>query len=261
MRLSLALTRGLALALVATLVAAPAHAHVAPAVGDNNRYVKLTPLGDRVRLAYTVFYGEIPGAGMRGEIDGNHDGAIDERESQAFGTRLAGEVAAALEVTVDGARQPVAWSQVVVGMGSPQTAAGAFSVDLVAWLCLTPPRGKHAVVLRDHFAIARPGETEVKVEDSPGVTIHTTRIGGASWEDNDYKLVGPSGALETEGLDLEFTAGDKAAVTPDAACDGAAPRRALPTAAIVGAAAVTGFALAAAATLVLRIRRRRARRR
>ena len=64
---------------------------------------------------------------MRGAIDSNHDGAIDDGESQAFGTKLAGEIAAALEVTIDRARQRIAWSQVVVGMGSPQTTAGAAS--------------------------------------------------------------------------------------------------------------------------------------
>src|SRR5260221_10143937 len=113
MRLSLALSRGLALALSIALVAAPARAHVAPSVSDNNRYLKLTPLGDRVRLAYTVFYGEAPGAELRRTIDGNHDGTIDDAESQAFGDRIARDIAAALEVTVDGAAQPVAWSEVV----------------------------------------------------------------------------------------------------------------------------------------------------
>ena len=63
---------------------APAAAHVAPSVGDNNRYLKLTPMGDRVRLSYTVFYGEIPGAGMRGAIDANHDGTIDRAERAAW---------------------------------------------------------------------------------------------------------------------------------------------------------------------------------
>jgi len=237
-----------------------AAAHVAPAVGDNNRYLKLTPMGDRVRLSYTVFYGEIPGAGMRGAIDANHDGAIDDGESQAFGARVAGEIAAALEITVDGARQAVAWSQVVVGLGTPQTTAGSFSVDLVAWLCLAPPRGKHVVLLRDHYAIARPGETEVKVEDSPGVTIHSTRIGGASWEDNDYKLIGPSGALETEGLELQFTAGDKSPVTADAVCRRPAPERPLPTAAIAGAAAAAALVVAGAVALAVRLRRRPRRR-
>ena len=258
MRLSQALTGGLAVALA--LSAVQARAHVAPAVGDNNRYLKLTPLGDRVRLAYTVFYGEIPGAGLRGAIDANHDGAIDDSESRAFGTRLAGDIARALDVAVDGKRQSVVWSQVVVGMGTPQTTAGAFSVDLVAWVCLTPPRGKHLVLLRDHYAIERPGETEVKVEDSPGVTIHATRIGGASWEDNDYKLVGPSGALETEGLELDFTANDKAAVTADGVCERPAPHRRLPVLAIVGAAAVAGFVIAAGVLLVVRFRRRSRRR-
>jgi hypothetical protein len=252
----LVLVLAIALAALAALAAVPtsATAHVAPAIGDNNRYLKLTPLGDRVRLAYTVFYGEIPGAAMRRAIDANHDGAIDDAESEAFGGRIAREVAAALEVTIDGARQPVAWAQVVVGFGTPQTAAGAFSIDLVAWLCLTPARGKHAVVLRDDFRLDRPGETEVKVEDSPGVAITATRIGGADDEANDYKLVGPSGALATEGLELEFTASDRAIVTADAVCAGPPRGGALPVGAIVGAAVVLAFLLAGAVTVVRRRR-------
>ena len=246
----------LVLVLAIVLAATGAAAHVAPAIGDNNRYLKLTPLGDRVRLAYTVFYGEVPGAAMRRAIDANHDGTIDDAESQAFGGRIAREVAAALDVTIDGARRPVAWAQVVVGFGTAQTAAGAFSIDLVAWLCLAPPRGKHAVLLRDDFRLERPGETEVKVEDSPGVAITATRIGGADDEANDYQLVGPSGALATDGLDLQFTAGDKAVVTTDAVCRGPAHERALPTGAIAGAAAVAAVLLAGIVTLVRRRRRR-----
>src|SRR5688500_15851927 len=118
----------LSLVLVLALVAATASAHVAPSVADNNRYIKVTPLGDRVRLAYTVFYGQVPGAKLRRAIDTGRDGAIDDAESRVFGERVAREIAAALEVTVDGARRPVAWSQVVVGMGTPSTTAGAFSI-------------------------------------------------------------------------------------------------------------------------------------
>jgi hypothetical protein len=255
MRLSLVPAITLTVALVAALAAARADAHVAPSIDDNNRYLKLTPLGDRVRLAYTVFYGEVPGAGMRRTIDANRDGAIDDAESQVFGDRLATEIAAALEVTVDGARQPVAWSQVVVGMGTPQTAAGTFSIDLVAWLCLRSPRGTHAVQLRDRLRLARPGETEVKIEDSPGVTIERARIGAADDPSYDYKLVGSGGALADDGLDLRFTAGDASVVTADAACRGAAARRPLPAGVIVGAAAVTAFVLAGILSLVMRRRR------
>lgn len=243
---------------LAAALAAPAAAHVAPSIDSNNRYIKLTPLGDRVRLAYTVFYGEVPGAGMRKTIDTDHDGTIDDAESQSFGTALAAEIAAALEATVDGAPQPVAWSQVVVGLGTPQVAAGTFSVDLVAWLCLAAPRGPHAVRLRDRFRLARPGETEVKVEDSPGVTIAHARLGADEDMGYDYKVTGPGGPLQDDGLDLQFTASDKAMVTSDVICEGAAPRRTLPAGAIVGAAAVTAFVLAGLVTLVQRRRRRRA---
>jgi hypothetical protein len=247
-----------AVMLAAGLAATHAVAHVAPSIDGNNRYVKLTPLGDRVRLAYTVFYGEVPGAGLRKAIDTDGDGTIAEAESQAFGTALAPELAAALEVTVDGARQPVAWSQVVVGMGTPQVAAGAFSVDLVAWLCMAAPRGSHAVRLRDRYRLARPGETEVKVEDSPGVTIDRARIG-----DDDlgyeYKIIGPGGPLQDVGLDLQFTAGDTSVVAADAICRGAAPRPALRRGVVIGSAAVTASVLAGAITLVVRlvVRRRR----
>jgi len=244
-----------AVMLATALAAARAGAHVAPSVDSNNRYLKLTPLGDRVRLAYTVFYGDVPGAGMRRTIDANRDGAIDDAESQAFGDRIATEIAAALEITVDGARQPVAWSQVIVGMGTPQTAAGTFSIDLVAWLCLASPRGKHAVLLRDRLALARPGETEVKVEDSPGVTVDRARIGAADDPSYDYKLVGPAGPLADDGLDLQFTAAATSVVASDAACQGAAASRALPPGVIVGVAAVIAFALAGAGSLVMRRRR------
>lgn len=246
----------LSLVLATTLVAAHAGAHVAPSVGDNNRYLKVTPLGDRVRLAYTVFYGEVPGAGLRRAIDANRDGSIDEAEGQAFGDRLSREVAGALEVTVDGAVRPVTWSQVVVGMGTPRTTAGAFSIDLVAWFCLAPPRGRHTVLLRDRFALEHPGETEVKVEDSPGVKVDHARIGVDDNLGDQYKIIGPGGPLQDDGLDLQFMAGDPSLVTADAVCP-AAPRRALPAGVIVGAAAVIAFVLAGIVTLVRRRSRRR----
>jgi hypothetical protein len=249
-------TIGVALA-IAALAPSRGDAHVAPAIGDNNRYLKLTLLGDRVRLAYTVFYGEVPGAAMRRAIDANHDGAIDDAETQAFGDRVAREIAAAVDLAIDGAHRPIAWSQIVVGLGTPSATAGAFSIDLVAWLCLAPPRGAHTALLRDRFALDRPGETEVKVEDSPGVAIDASRIGGADDEAHDYKLVGPSGALETFGLDVRFTITDRAVVAADAVCPGDRPARARPTGALAGAAVAGALVLASVVTLVIRLRRRR----
>jgi hypothetical protein len=263
MRLSLApaevLARGLAAIAFAVSIAGgatAAQAHVAPAVGDNNRYLKLTVLGDRIRLAYTVFYGETPGAELRQTLDQNRDGTIDDAETSPFSTRLASDIAGSIAITLDDLPVPVAWSQITVGLGTPQVRAGAFSVDLIAWLCLASPRGKHAILLRDHYPLARPGETEVTVEGSPGVEILATRIGGAIDEAHDYKLVGPSGALDTEGFDVRFAAGDKAFAASDTVCRRAEAERGVPTAAIAGAAAAV---VAGAIALIMR-RRKPARR-
>ena len=48
-----------------------ADAHVAPSVDDNNRYLKVTPSADRLRIAYTVFFGENQGRQMRAGLDTN----------------------------------------------------------------------------------------------------------------------------------------------------------------------------------------------
>jgi hypothetical protein len=82
--------------LAVTVPSASTEAHVAPSVDDNNRYLKVTPMRGGFRLAYTVFFGEIPGASERKLIDANRDGRIDEGEARRFGDKLASEVAASL---------------------------------------------------------------------------------------------------------------------------------------------------------------------
>jgi hypothetical protein len=213
------LLRGLAVVAI-TLLAG----HVAPAVDDNNRYVKLTPLGDRVRLAYTVFFGEVPGAGERRAIDSNRDGRIDDAEARVFATRLGAQLAAGLTVEVDGQPTRVEWATIDPGMGTPAVAAGAFSVDLVAYLCLGSPRGRHHVIVRDRFRVQHPGETEAKVEDGPpGVTIERARVGPAEDPTYDYRFVGEGGPLETDGLEVVFFVADQAALPADAGCPGTPP--------------------------------------
>ena len=233
-----------------TVLPALASGHVAPSRDDNNRYVKLTPMGDRVRVAYTVFYGDNPGRVVRRAIDTNRDGAIAADEAQAFANQVADEVGRAVEVTIDGAAQPIHWAHILPGMGSAETAAGAFSIDLVAWLCLPSLRGTHHVTLRDQFRIPKPGETEIHVEDSPGVTIDHTHVGRHQSSEHIYKFLGPGGALSDDGLDLTFTAGDRAAVMTDATCAGVTTSeepRATPTlaawilAAVGAGAAVLGY--------------------
>jgi hypothetical protein len=212
--------RGLVVVLVVA-AAVRAGAHVAPSVDDNNRYLKLTPQGDRVRLAYTVFFGDVPGAVIRREVDANHDAVIDDSEAQAFGNRVAGDVAAAIELSIDRTQQPIVWRQVAVGLGSSSVTAGAFSVDMITYACLARAGGRHEVLLRDRFRVPKPGETELLVDDGPGIRIDRARIGAATAMSHDFKFVGPGGPLGDDGLDLVFTADDRAQMSGEC---GSVPR-------------------------------------
>jgi hypothetical protein len=162
-----------AIACLLILWLSPARAHVAPAVRENNRYIKLIPLGDQVRLAYTIYYGEIPGQAMRKSMDKDNDGTVSEEEAQVFSNQIAAHVADKLRVTVDDALLAVEWEQVYVGLESRSTSDGAFTVDLVAWLCLDRPkvRTAHAVSLVDETNLDNPGEIGIRVDQSPGIRI------------------------------------------------------------------------------------------
>lgn len=250
------LVRAITLAVVwSVLGPVAARAHVAPSVDDNNRYLKLTPMGDRVRLAYTVLFGEVPGAAQRRSIDTDRDGAISDAEANAFGAKVAADVLASLEATVDGTTQKLAWSQIVVGMGVPKVVAGSFSVDLVAYLCLPTVRGRHEIRLHDRFRIPKPGETELKVEAGPGIQIERARVGIANDPTWAYRFVGPGGPLSDDGLDLVFVAGDAAPLGGDGGCGAEPPARGLPIWLVVGSAAILGAVLAAIVVLVQRRRR------
>ena len=188
---------------------APTFAHVAPSDRENNRYVLVAPLGDRVRLAYTVYMGQEPGRRARARMDADHDGRLDDREARAFGDELAAQVAPRLSLEVDGRPVAVQWQEVDVGLGQPVADAGAFAVDLVAWICLERPRERlaHRVRLRDGFHLPDPGETELRAEESPGVRITHSRLGPirSSEVRLDYRWMGGPGLAETDGYRLEFT--------------------------------------------------------
>jgi hypothetical protein len=242
-------------ALLFVTVAAPAAAHVAPSQTGNNRYIKVLPFADRVRVAYTVFYGEAPGRAMRAALDTDHDGQISDAEARAYGDKLAAEVAPAMEVVVDGVRQHLRFDEVSVGLGSPSVTAGAWSVDLVAWPCSAAGAdGVHHVVLRDRYDLPLAAETELWVVDVPDVAVVHAWVGGMRDASHDYQWSGPSQELAVDGLDLAYTAGPRAGTGSAGACG--APRARGGSHTVTIAAAIGGAVLGLLAMLVARRRRK-----
>jgi hypothetical protein len=249
-------------ALVAAIAwAAPAAAHVSPSERENNRHILLAPLGDRVRFVYTVYMGQEPGRKARARMDADRDGKLSDSEADQFGRQFAAEVAPRLRVEVDGRPTPIAWQEVDVGLGEPITAAGAFAVDMVAWLCLDEPRERtqHRVRLRDGFHLPDPGETELRAEESPGLRVTRSELGGPetlrpSSVRLDFRWMGGPGPIESEGYRLDFEV-DPAMATFAGACGAAdAPARGRGTWIAAGAAAL---ALIGGAALWLSRRLRR----
>jgi hypothetical protein len=163
-------------ALGVAAVAAPAHGHVAASVDVNNRYLKLSPMPDRIRLAYTILVGDEPGSVVRRALDRDGDRVVSEAEAARWADALATQVRDALTVTIDGAPVPVTWSEVVAGFDDRSVDAGAFSLDLIAWLCAPAVAGRHELEVVDRLALEPAGETEIRVTDEPGVTPTGDRL-------------------------------------------------------------------------------------
>ena len=239
------------------LFASPTWAHVAPSERENNRYILVAPLGDRIRLAYTVYMGQVPGRQARQRMDANRDGRLDEGEARTYGEQVAAQVAPRLSLEVDGRPVAIQWQEIDVGLGQPIADAGAFAVDLIAWICLEQPREQlaHRLHLRDRFHVPYPGETELRAEESPGVRITRSHLG--TTPDTlrlDHRWTGGPGPAETSGYDLEFAVDPALALFGGQACGAAPPGDdTRPWILLVPAA----LAIAAGASMLIRMRRRR----
>lgn len=225
-----------------------ASGHVQPSVSTNNRYIKATVFADRVRLAYIVYIGEIPGQAARGRLDRDGDGLLTGAETAVFRDDWAARVKSALSIEAGATRLPVTWASADVGLGDPRTSSGAFSLDLIAWLC--PPPGIRSIRLVDTLAIPEPGESELLAEETPGVEITRAELGDASgtrhtWNGAPHPI--------TEGFVIEWRATGDAPPAPGRCAETPAPsQRPRWPFAIAGGAA----ALALAALVVWRRRQR-----
>lgn len=195
------------MAVVCAASSRTASSHVQPSVNTNNRYIKLTTFADRVRLAYIIYIGEIPGQTARSRLDRDHDGVLSEAETAVFRDEWSKQVLDGLTVTSGGSRVPVVWESASVGLGDPRTSSGAFSVDLVGWLC----GSGRQLRLVDRVVVPESGENEVLVEESPGVEITRAELAGTPGLKHVWK--GSERPLD-KGLVVEWRAAADAPPAP-----------------------------------------------
>lgn len=243
-----------AVAVISLVATDDAAAHVVASPTHNNRYVKVTPATDRVRLAYTIMIGDLPGHAARQALDKDRDGEVSDAELEPWKQDLAARVLAGLTVRLDGQAITVAWTEAVVGLGTPETSAGAFSIDLITWLCAPKAGARHELELWDRFALTPPGETEVKIEDQPGVTIDVARVGpeggGGELISHTAKYEGHAAPL-ADGLRLIYTSTEPPLA--DGRCAAAKPSSSRPPRWTFALGALAAVLIAIAVT----VRRRR----
>jgi hypothetical protein len=176
----------------------------------NNRYVKIDLVGpDRVRLAYTVMFGDAPALTARRGADTNHDGNIDDAESGALGARVAEDVKRGIKLTIDGHPAAPAFTTPVVGLAGAQVAPEPLSVDLIAFFDLKG-QPEHTLTVDDDTVLDQLGDAEVRIEEGPTVQVLEARRGAVSRGDKpqmQFVFRGPRfSALEDRSVTTRWTA-------------------------------------------------------
>jgi hypothetical protein len=152
--------------------------HQQTAPNQNNRYVKFTCMEGRLRVAYTILYGDLPAENERKKMDSDGDGAISDAESRAFAGQLAQLVTHTMTLEIDGQRVQPRFDTTEVGLGSDHGVHPVpFSVDLVASFTIMGPGGDHTILFDDRYEPPKLGETEIVLEEAPGTKVTASWAG------------------------------------------------------------------------------------
>lgn len=202
-------------------------AHVGSDEKTNNRYYKLSPMADRVRLAYTIFFGRQPGNLLRRDIDSDQDGKISDGERTTYREKLAQEVFKSVSVQLNGSNVDVRWSDVSVGMGGDSVFDGPFSVDLIGSVCLINPApdSLHSFVFRESLRLPLPGETELHLDPAPGIEVTKSVLNNKPMTGDQKRWFGGAGPAAKDGYELEFLVKNNESAGIDTLCDPVAESR------------------------------------
>tara|TARA_R110002096_G_scaffold239101_1_gene430677 strand:+ start:35521 stop:36252 length:732 start_codon:yes stop_codon:yes gene_type:complete len=228
-------------------------AHIGSSERVNNRYYKLAPMADRVRIVYTIFFGREPSATLRRDMDRNRDGMLSDSEIAAYATSLQAEILTSTAATLDGREVKIRWKAADVGMGEATTSGGAFSADFVGSVCLDQKssQAEHTLVFTDSLVLSKPGESELRLDPAPGIRIERSTIGGREIGVAGHKWQGGPGPA-AQGYQLGFFVDRDDSAGLDDSCKPPPPKAGMRTSLIAGGALLL---LLLAAAVVWRVSR------
>jgi hypothetical protein len=229
------------------------HAHIGSSEKVNNRYYKLAPMADRVRIVYTIFFGREPSAELRREMDTDRDGMLSASEVATFAGALQSDVVGSTAATLGANDTEIYWQPIDLGIGRATTSGGAFSADLVGTVCLTQssPTEEHRLIFVDGLVLPKPGESELRLDPAPGIRIVESRLGGRE-VGAGHKWQGGAGPV-AQGYQLSFLVERDDSAGLDDLCKPPPPEKHRLRSILVGGAVL----LLLAAALGLRAFRRR----
>lgn len=113
-----------------------------------SQYIRFTVSSpSEVKLSYSILVGVRASVSLLQEADLDHSGKLDEMEQRALGQRFAREVAARLDLSLDGRRVTLRFDEVRTAFESDSVGVWPFSVHLTSSLA-TKRAGSHEVSLR-----------------------------------------------------------------------------------------------------------------
>ena len=200
-------------------------AHVAAAVKDNNRYLKITVFDRAIRLVSIIYFGEIPGQRARRAMDTDNNGTLSDDEVAVFVESWSTRVHDALEIDVMPTSE-IDWEPPSPGIDDRSSNAGAFSIDIVGWVCIDSLRSTQTLTLRDTLTLPTPGEIEIRPEESPGTEITSLKLDGQSM--TSFNLVGEQARKLARGFEIQWITNEQQSV-PNPHCqkptDSSKPQR------------------------------------
>lgn len=181
------------IAFVLLLSAGTVRAHPQFALSTVNRYGRLVLLPNKLLFDYSLMVGEVPAEQLQRTADLDRDGNLSAAELKSLAEQLRRTIEKDVGLRLDGKPLPLTWTMQPLQLKRPTTQPNPapFALELSAEAALLDDRQAHQVVVDDRADLPPVGEVELRIEDSPEVTVLSTTSGNFKGDTNTAPTTAP----------------------------------------------------------------------